>query len=60
VGDNLEWEVVIPKGMGFTCIWRDKHGAGLPPYIPHDRRPDAVIDQFHEVLDLIDKARNDD
>jgi hypothetical protein len=29
VGDNLEWEVAVPKRLGLTCVWVDRHGRGL-------------------------------
>ena len=54
VGDNLEWEVIAPKRLGFTCVWRDKRGTGLPEGLPVT--PDAIIDQFSEVSDLIESS----
>ncbi len=32
VGDNLEWEVAVPKSLGFHTIWRDPHDRGLPAH----------------------------
>ena len=57
IGDNLEWEIAAPGKLGFTCVWVDKKGSGLP--LESDARPDAVIDRFPEVLDLIASAETE-
>ena len=57
IGDNLEWEIVVPGKLGFTCVWVDKKGKGVP--LESDARPDAVIDRFPEVLDLIAAAETE-
>ena len=36
------------------CVWRDKSGIGLPAGLPV--APDAIIDQFSEVPDLVENA----
>lgn len=54
IGDNLEWEIAAPQQLGFTCVWVDKRGNGLPPW--SEVRPDAIVDRFTEVLDLISSA----
>ena len=54
IGDNLEWEIAAPGKLGFTCVWVDKKGSGVPH--ESDARPDAVIDRFPEVLDLFRAA----
>ena len=47
VGDNLEWEVAVPKRLGLTCVWVDRHGRGLPPNF--DPAPDRVIHRLPEL-----------
>lgn len=58
VGDNYEWEVVAPGKLGFTCVWVDKRGTGIPEQVDgvDAARPDAVISTFAEIMDLIDAA----
>jgi putative hydrolase of the HAD superfamily len=54
IGDNLEWEIVAPAKLGFTCVWVDKKRKGLPA--GSSAQPDAIIEIFSEVLDLLDSA----
>lgn len=54
IGDNYEWEVVAPKRLGFTTVWVDKRKTGPPADAAI--RPDAMIDVFSELLDLVAAA----
>jgi len=47
VGDNLEWEVAVPKQLGLTCVWVDRHARGLPPGF--DPAPDRIIHRLSEL-----------
>lgn len=49
VGDNLDWEVVVPQRLGFHAIWRDPVGKGLPP--GHPAKPDRIITRLAELLE---------
>jgi putative hydrolase of the HAD superfamily len=49
VGDNLEWDVVAPQRLGFTGVWIDREGAGLPP-THADARPHRIIRSLSELL----------
>jgi putative hydrolase of the HAD superfamily len=51
VGDNLEWEVAVPKRLGLTCVWVDRHGRGLPPNF--DPTPDRVIHRLPELRECL-------
>lgn len=48
VGDNLEWEVVIPQQLGIFAIWLDTLGKGLPEN--SSIHPDRVIRDLPELL----------
>ncbi len=48
VGDNLEWEVVIPQRLGMFAIWLDVAGKGLPESSPI--HPDCIIRTLPELL----------
>jgi putative hydrolase of the HAD superfamily len=54
VGDNLEWEVAVPKRLGLTCVWVDRHGRGLPP--DFDPAPDRVIHRLPELRECLPRA----
>ena len=54
IGDNLSWEVEIPKQLGFTCIWNDIRRSGIPEQILF--LPDRVISEFTEVRNLLEEA----
>lgn len=54
VGDNLEWEVAVPKRLGLTCVWVDRHGRGLPP--DFDPAPDRVIRRLPELRECLPRA----
>ena len=47
VGDNLEWEVMVPQRLGMAGIWVDFRGEGLPPGSPV--RPDRIIRALTEL-----------
>lgn len=49
VGDNLDWEVVVPQRLGFHAIWRDPVGKGLPPGTTC--KPDRIITRLAELLE---------
>lgn len=49
VGDNLDWEVVVPQRLGFHAIWRDPVGKGLPE--GSTCRPDRIITRLGELLE---------
>jgi putative hydrolase of the HAD superfamily len=48
IGDNLEWEVVVPQRLGIYAIWIDVHGDGLPEGT--SVRPDRIIRSLTELL----------
>lgn len=47
VGDNLEWEVDVPQGLGLRGIWVDWAGAGLPEGTTV--RPDRIVRAISEL-----------
>jgi len=49
VGDNLDWEVVVPQRLGFHAIWRDPVGKGLPEETV--AKPDRIITRLAELLE---------
>lgn len=48
VGDNLEWDVTAPQRHGFTGIWVDYAGNGLPPET--ESRPHRILRGVSELL----------
>src|SRR5882757_751945 len=48
VGDNLEWEIVVPQRLGIYAIWIDAHGDGLPEGTTV--KPDRIIHSLTELL----------
>jgi putative hydrolase of the HAD superfamily len=50
IGDNLEWEVVVPQRLGIYAIWIDAHGEGLPA--ESAVKPDRIIRSLTELLPL--------
>jgi putative hydrolase of the HAD superfamily len=50
VGDNLEWEVVIPQRLGMFAVWLDVVGKGLPE--SSSIHPDRIIRTLPELLTL--------
>src|SRR5215469_9820638 len=50
VGDNLEWEVVIPQRLGMFAVWLDVVGKGLPE--SSSIHPDRIIHTLPELLTL--------
>jgi putative hydrolase of the HAD superfamily len=49
VGDNLEWEVVVPQRLGMYAVWVDHAGRGLPP--DSLVRPDRTVRSISELLE---------
>ena len=49
VGDNLDWEVIVPQRLGFHAIWRDPVGKGMPA--GHPARPDRIITRLAELIE---------
>lgn len=48
IGDNLEWEIVVPQRLGIYAIWMDAHGEGLPA--DTNVKPDRIIRSLTELL----------
>ena len=48
IGDNLEWEIVVPQRLGIYAIWMDAHGDGLPA--DTNVKPDRIIRSLTELL----------
>lgn len=48
VGDNLEWEVVVPQRLGIHSIWVDREGKGVPE--GRNIEPDRTIRTLSELL----------
>ena len=48
IGDNLEWEIVVPQRLGIYAIWMDAHGEGLPA--DTTVKPDRIIRSLGELL----------
>ncbi|HEX2887519.1 HAD family hydrolase [Vineibacter terrae] len=49
IGDNVEWEVVMPQRLGMRGIWYDPHGTGLPA--DSTVRPDRILTRLGELLE---------
>jgi len=55
VGDNLEWEVAVPKKLGFgRCIWFDGFGRGLPKKATVT--PDHSLTRLKDILPMLAPA----
>ena len=48
VGDNLDWEVIVPQRLGFYSIWRDPIGKGLPE--GSEAKPDRILTRLADLL----------
>ena len=48
VGDNLEWEVAVPKQLGMYTVWVDFAAKGLPANAP--AQPDRIIHNLAELV----------
>ena len=48
VGDNLEWEVFVPKQLGLYTVWVDFAKKGLPATVPV--QPDRIIHNLAELV----------
>ncbi|PSR24968.1 MAG: hypothetical protein C7B46_20845 [Sulfobacillus benefaciens] len=51
IGDNLEWEVLVPQQLGIQGVWVDYRGSGLPRQ--HAAWPFRVIRTFSDILTLL-------
>jgi putative hydrolase of the HAD superfamily len=51
VGDNFEWEVVVPQRLGLGTVWIDRQGKGLPNGV--SVAPDHVIRSLDQILSLL-------
>ena len=49
IGDNLDWEVIVPQRLGFYSIWRDPVGAGLPA--DTTAKPDRILTRLAELVE---------
>lgn len=49
IGDNLEWEVIVPQRLGFHAIWRDPIGHGLPAGT--EAKPDRIVTRLAELIE---------
>jgi putative hydrolase of the HAD superfamily len=52
VGDNLEWEVVVPQRLGLHAVWCDAYRKGLPE--GSDAKPDRIIQALPELLEPVE------
>ncbi|MEQ8587452.1 MAG: HAD family hydrolase [Thalassobaculaceae bacterium] len=48
IGDNLDWEVIVPQRLGFYSIWRDPIGKGLPEGT--SAKPDRIVTRLADLL----------
>lgn len=48
VGDNLEWEVVVPQQLGIYSVWNDWRGKGLPE--DSEIVPDRIVNSISELV----------
>jgi putative hydrolase of the HAD superfamily len=51
VGDNFEWEVVVPQRLGLGTVWIDRQAKGIP--IGTSVTPDHVIQSLDQILWLL-------
>ncbi|MBI4976992.1 MAG: HAD family hydrolase [Spirochaetes bacterium] len=49
VGDNLEWEIAVPRRLGFFTVWCNHRGQKLPEDAAA-KRPDAMIQSLNELV----------
>jgi putative hydrolase of the HAD superfamily len=47
-GDNLEWDIEVPRQLGMHTIWVDRHANGLPEGSPI--RPHRVVRYVSELM----------
>jgi putative hydrolase of the HAD superfamily len=50
VGDNFEWEVVVPKRLGLGTVWIDRHATGIPTMVTVTS--DYMIESLDQILRL--------
>jgi putative hydrolase of the HAD superfamily len=51
VGDNFEWEVIVPGQLGLGTVWIDRLGAGV--YSDAPVTPDHIIATLSQLPDLL-------
>jgi putative hydrolase of the HAD superfamily len=51
VGDNLNWDVEAPQGLGIRALWIDRKGAGVPA--GSTAAPHRVIKNISEVINIL-------
>jgi putative hydrolase of the HAD superfamily len=51
VGDNFEWEVVVPQRLGLSTVWVDRRAAGVPA--ESTVVPNYVITSLDQILPLL-------
>jgi putative hydrolase of the HAD superfamily len=51
VGDNFEWEVVVPQRLGLGTVWVDRQGKGIPNGA--SVVPNHVIQSLDQILGLL-------
>lgn len=49
VGDNYEWEVVVPKQLGLFTVWVDSRRRGLPTAF--EIKPDRTVQYVSELVE---------
>lgn len=49
VGDNYEWEVVVPKKLGLFTVWVDSRRRGLPAAV--QIKPDRIVQNVSELVE---------
>jgi len=53
VGDNLEWEVVVPQTLGLLAIWHNYYGKEITdPTI----KPDRIITEISQVCNVLEET----
>lgn len=56
VGDNLEWEVIVPKKLGITAIWHNYYGKELPQ---DTIAPDRTLSEIKELAPILNEVLRD-
>jgi putative hydrolase of the HAD superfamily len=49
VGDNLEWDVQAPQGLGLFAVWVDSRGKGLPR--KSSVQPNRIVRSLSELVE---------
>ncbi len=50
VGDNLEWEVVVPQQIGLTAIWLNFYQKSIPN---PDIKPDRILTEISQLAEVL-------